>query len=296
MAKRWRIGWIGTGVMGGPMAGHLLAAGHEVVVYTRSKEKAAALLERGATWAATPSEAADGADAAISMVGLPSDVEAVHLGADGTLSAATLPRFVIDMTTSRPSLAQRLFDEAKARGVASIDAPVSGGDVGARNAALSIMIGGETRDVEACRPLFELMGKQIVHHGGPGSGQHAKMVNQILVAATMMGVCEGLLYADAAKLDAGKVIESVSGGAAGSWAISNLGPRIVAGNFEPGFYVEHFIKDLSIALEEAARMQLDLPALALARKLYDTVASQGLGRKGTQALYVALRRLNERGV
>jgi 3-hydroxyisobutyrate dehydrogenase len=296
MKKRWRIGWIGTGVMGEPMAGHLLAAGHDVVVYTRSKDKVAALLERGATWADTPREAAEGADAAISMVGLPSDVESVHLGADGTLSASTPPRFIIDMTTSRPSLAVRLFDEAKMRSVGSIDAPVSGGDVGARSAALSIMIGGEASDVEACRALFELMGRQIVHQGGPGSGQHTKMVNQILVGATMMGVCEGLLYANAAGLNATKVIESVSGGAAGSWAISNLGPRVLAGNFEPGFYVEHFIKDLSIAVEEAERMQLELPALALAKKLYESVQSQGLGRKGTQALYLALCRLNGRGI
>lgn len=295
-AKRWRIGWIGAGVMGGPMAGHLLDAGHEVRVSTRSPEKAKSLLERGATWAATPREAADGADAVISMVGMPSDVADVHLGAEGTLTAERLPRFVIDMTTSRPSLAQRLFDEAKRRGAGSIDAPVSGGDVGARNATLSIMIGGDADDVAACRHLFERMGKQIVHHGPAGSGQHAKMVNQILVAATMMGVCEGLLYAKAAGLDAHKVIESVSSGAAGSWAISNLGPRIIAGNFEPGFYVEHFIKDLGIALEEAAKLKLELPGLTLAKRLYDAVRNDGLGRKGTQALFITLSRMSKRGV
>ena len=291
---RWRIGWIGTGVMGAPMAGHLLAAGHAVVAYTRSREKAEALIERGATWAATPREAAEGADAAISMVGHPRDVEEVHLGAEGTLAASSPPRFIIDMTTSRPSLAQRIFEEARKRGVASIDAPVSGGDVGARNAALSIMIGGEEKDIDACRPIFQLLGKQLVHQGPAGSGQHTKMVNQILVAATMLGVCEGLLYAEAAGLDATRVIESVSGGAAGSWAISNLGPRIVAGNFEPGFYVEHFIKDLGIALEETQRMKLDLPGLALAKQLYDKVQQEGLGRKGTHALSLALRRWNAR--
>lgn len=278
------------------MAGHLLEAGHDVVVTTRSREKAEGLIERGAIWAGSPREAAEGADAVISIVSMPADVEAVHLGKDGTLAAKKLPRFVIDMTTSQPSLAVKLFEEAKSRGVSSIDAPVSGGDVGARNAALSIMIGGEEDAVDACRPIFELMGKQIVRQGGPGSGQHTKMVNQILVGATMMGVCEGLLYAEAAGLDASTVIDSVSGGAAGSWAVSNLAPRIVAGNFEPGFYVEHFIKDLGIALEEASRMQLDLQGLALAKKLYDAVQADGLGRKGTQALFVTLCRLNARGV
>jgi len=282
--------------MGAPMAGHLLEAGHDVVVTTRSREKAEGLIERGAIWAGSPREAAEGADAVISIVSMPADVEAVHLGKDGTLAAKKLPRFVIDMTTSQPSLAVKLFEEAKSRGVSSIDAPVSGGDVGARNAALSIMIGGEEDAVDACRPIFELMGKQIVRQGGPGSGQHTKMVNQILVGATMMGVCEGLLYAEAAGLDASTVIDSVSGGAAGSWAVSNLAPRIVAGNFEPGFYVEHFIKDLGIALEEASRMQLDLQGLALAKKLYDAVQADGLGRKGTQALFVTLCRLNARGV
>lgn len=294
--QRWKIGWIGSGVMGGPMAGHLLQAGHELRVFTRSREKAAALLERGATWAATPREAAEGADVAISMVGVPDDVEEVHLGEHGTLRATNKPRYIIDMTTSLPSLAVRLFEEAKKLGVASIDAPVSGGDVGARNAALSIMVGGEAADVDACRPLFECMGKQIVHQGPAGSGQHTKVVNQILVGATMMGVCEGLLYAQEAGLEPSRVIESVSGGAAGSWAISNLGPRVVAGNFEPGFYVEHFIKDLGIALAEAQRMKLELPALALAKKLYEMVAEQGDSRKGTQVLYLALRRMNGRGV
>jgi len=293
---RWKIGWIGAGVMGAPMAGHLLAAGHQLVVTSRTRTKAEPLLAAGATWADDPCQAAEGADAVISIVGMPADVEDVHLGDRGTLAARDLPRVIIDMTTSTPSLAVRLFEAAAQRGVASLDAPVSGGDVGARNAALSIMIGGEARAVQACMPLFKAMGKQIVHQGPAGSGQHTKMVNQILIAAGMMGVCEGLLYARAAGLDASKVIESVAGGAAGSWAISNLGTRIVAGNFEPGFYVEHFIKDLGIALEEAKRMKLDLQALTLAKRLYDMVQSQGMGRKGTQALFLTLCRQNSVGI
>jgi len=287
-----RIGWIGTGVMGAAMAGHVLAAGHHVAIHTRTRAKAAALLERGASWAETPREAAEGADVAISIVGDPADVQATHLGPAGTLSAARRPRFIIDMTTSRPSLARRIHAEAKARGVGSVDAPVSGGDVGARNATLSIMVGGDEPDVEAVTPLLGLMGAIVVRQGGAGAGQHTKMVNQILIAATMMGVCEGLLYASRAGLDALRVIESVGAGAAGSWAISNLGPRIVRGDFEPGFAVEHFIKDLGIALEEARAMGLDLPALALAARLYERLREAGHGRLGTQSLALLLESMS----
>jgi 3-hydroxyisobutyrate dehydrogenase len=286
------IAFIGTGVMGRSMASHLLAAGHPLVVHTRSRAKAEELLTRGARWAATPAEAADDADVVISMVGLPSDVEAVHLGREGSLAALRPPRLLIDMTTSRPSLAVAVARAAEQAGIGSVDAPVSGGDIGARNATLSIMVGGADGDVALAMPILQKLGKTIVHHGGPGSGQHAKMVNQILIAATMMGVCEGLLYARRAGLDAAKAIESVASGAAGSWSISNLGPRIVRGDFEPGFYIEHFLKDLGIALEEAAQMNIALPALALAKQLYEAAKAQGLGRKGTQALALALARLN----
>ena len=289
---RQRIAWIGTGVMGQAMAGHLLAAGHELVVYSRTKAKAQALIDAGARWADSPAQAADGADVAISMVGVPSDVEEVHLGRRGTLSIAKPPAMIIDMTTSRPSLAQRIAQEASKRGAGSLDAPVSGGDVGARNATLSIMVGGEKAHVDSALPLLQLMGKNIVHHGAPGAGQHAKVVNQILIASIMVGMCEGLTYVNRAGLDPTKVIESVGSGAAGSWAINNLGPRIIKGNFEPGFYVEHFIKDLGIALEEARHMKLNLPGLALAKQLYDAAHAQGYGRKGTHVLYEVMGKMN----
>lgn len=287
-----QIGWIGTGVMGAAMAGHLLDAGHQLRVFTRTKSKAAALLERGAVWADSPAEAADGADIAVSIVGYPADVEQVHLGETGTLAAGRLPRVIVDMTTSRPSLAEALHDQATARGIGSVDAPVSGGDVGARNAALSIMVGGDAADVAVVMPIFERLGRVIVHHGSAGSGQHAKMVNQILVAGAMVSVCEALLYADRAGLNAANVIESVGSGAAGSWTVNNLGPRIVQRDFEPGFYIEHFMKDLGIALDEAHRMKLALPGLAQARQWYEAARAQGLGRRGTQALMLVLEQFN----
>jgi 3-hydroxyisobutyrate dehydrogenase len=286
------IGWIGTGVMGAAMAGHLLNAGYALRVYTRTRAKAQPLIDAGASWAASPAEAADGADVAVSMVGVPDDVRETHLGPVGTLAAKQRPRLVIDMTTSRPALAEEIHRAAAKAGVGSIDAPVSGGDVGARSATLSIMIGGDERDVVAARPVLARLGKTIVHHGAPGAGQHAKVVNQILIASSMMGACEGLLYARQAGLDPTRVIESVGSGAAGTWAINNLGPRMIRRDFDPGFFVEHFIKDLSIALDEAARMNLALPGLALARQLYEAVRAQGHGRRGSQALLMALERLN----
>ena len=262
---------------------------------TRTKSKAQPLLERGARWADTPAACADGADVAFSMVGFPEDVEAVHLGAEGRLAASNRPSFIVDMSTSRPSLARRISEAAAAVGVASVDAPVSGGDVGARQAALSIMVGGDRAAVEAVRPLLETMGRNVVHQGGPGAGQHTKMVNQVLIATNMIGVCEGLLYASGAGLDPLTVIESVGSGAAGSWSINNLAPRMIRRDFEPGFYVEHFIKDLGIALDESARMGLAMPGLALARQLYEAVRALdgGKGRGlGTQALLLVLERLN----
>lgn len=287
-----RIAFLGTGVMGGSMAGHLMEAGHELTIHTRTRARAASLLDRGAVWADTPAEAADGRDAVISIVGMPHDVESVHLGERGVLAAAAPPALLIDMTTSRPSLARRLHAAAAERGCGAVDAPVSGGDIGARNAALSIMVGGDDADVAAARPLFEVMGRVIVHQGGPGAGQHTKMVNQILIASMMIGASEGLLYADRAGLDGARVIESVGGGAAGSWTINNLGPRMLKRDFEPGFYVEHFRKDLGIALEEAETMGLDLPGLRQAHALYERLEADGLGRKGTQVLLTLLEGLN----
>ncbi len=293
-----QIGWIGTGVMGGPMAGHLLAAGHRLVVCTRTAEKAKPLLARGARFAHSPAEAAAGADVVFSMVGLPADVEEVHLGPRGTLSARPLPRIIVDMTTSRPSLAVRIHEAAGGRGVGCADAPVSGGDVGAVQATLSIMVGAEPEVFDAIRPLLERMGRRVILQGGPGAGQHTKMVNQILIATTMIGACEGLIYAKKAGLDPSTVIESVGSGAAGSWTINTLGPRMIERNFAPGFRVDHFIKDLEIALDESARMGLAVPGLSLARQLYEAVRAldggRG-GRRGTHALMLALEQLSGLG-
>jgi 3-hydroxyisobutyrate dehydrogenase len=287
----FKVAWIGTGVMGRPMAGHLLAAGHELVVHSRTRSKAQPLLERGAAWADSAAQAASGCDFAFSMVGMPEEVEAVHLGPTGTLAARKLPRIVCDMSTTRPSLSLRISREAEARGVGSVDAPVSGGDVGAAQATLSIMVGARATHFEAIRPMLEVMGKRIVHQGGPGAGQHCKLINQIVLASTMVGVCEGLTYARRAGLDPLKVIESVGSGAAGSWSLNNLGPRMIRGDFAPGFFVDHFIKDLSIALDESARMGLAMPGLSLARQLYQAVRGLEGGRggtMGTQALILAL--------
>ncbi len=287
-----RIAWIGTGVMGAPMAGHLIDAGHELVIYSRTKEKAEPLLDKGAVWAQSPAEAASGADVALTMVGFPDDVRETYLGADGILAASNLPKYIVDMTTSEPSLAVEIAEAAKQKGVGSIDAPVSGGDIGAQNATLSIMVGAEQNNFQGVQPLLEILGKNVVLQGGPGSGQHTKMVNQILIASTMIGVCEGLIYASKAGLDPLTVIQSVGAGAAGSWTINNLGPRMIKRDFAPGFYVEHFIKDLSIAVAESKRMGLEMPGLALAGRLYDEVKAAGHGRSGTQALLLALECIN----
>lgn len=274
--------------MGTSMCRHLLDAGCEVTLTSRTKERALTLVDRGAMWVDTPAAASSGADVVFAMVGHPSDVREVVLGPEGVLVAARPPRTFVDMTTSEPSLAREIHAAAEAIGVASVDAPVSGGDVGARNAALSIMVGGDPAVVAGVMPLLRAMGKTIVHQGGPGSGQHAKMVNQILIATGMIGVCEALLYGYRAGLDLDTVLESVSTGAAGSWSLSNYAPRMLNGDFEPGFLVDHFLKDMEIALAEARAMNLALPGLALAHELYVALRAQGGGRKGTQALILAL--------
>lgn len=279
------IGFIGVGVMGQSMVRHLLAAGHRVSMHTRTRDRAAALEREGATWCESPAQVADGMDVVISIVGYPRDVEEVHLGARGSLTCQTPPRFIVDMTTSTPALAVRIAREAERRAARALDAPVSGGDIGARNATLSIMVGGDHAAFDSVRPILALLGKTIVRQGGPGAGQHTKMVNQILIAGTMLGVSEGLLYAAKAGLDAGRVVESVGVGAAGSWTVDNLVPRILRGDYRPGFFIDHLVKDLGIALEEAASMGLDLPALALATRLYEAAAEAGFGRLGTHALY-----------
>ena len=287
-----RIGWIGTGVMGRWMCQHAMAKGYTATVYNRSAEKTQPLVELGAKLAKTPREVAEASDVVFAIVGFPKDVREVFLGPAGALAGSKPGTILVDMTTSEPSLAKEIFDAAKAKGVYSLDAPVSGGDVGAKNAALSIMIGGEKPVVDAVTPIFGAMGKTIIHQGNAGAGQHTKMVNQILIASNMIAVCEGLLYGYKAGLDLETVFKSVSVGAAGSKALEVLGPRMLARNFEPGFYVEHFIKDMGIALAEAEKMSLALPGLALAKQLYEAVRAQGYGRKGTHALLMALETLS----
>ena len=287
-----KIGWIGTGVMGRSMAGHLLKSGCPVSVFTRTREKAADLLKAGAVWCSTPAEAARGADVIFTMVGFPSDVEQVYLGTDGILSGARAGSLVCDMTTSEPSLARRIHAEAKARSVAALDAPVSGGDVGAREAKLAIMVGGEREAFDRAMPLFKRMGETIALMGGPGAGQHTKMVNQITIAGNMIGVVESLLYAQKAGLGIDAVIDIIGKGAAASWSLNNLGRRIAKGDFNPGFYIKHFIKDMGIALQEARAMRLSLPGLALVNQLYVSAQAQGLENLGTQGLYRVLAAMN----
>lgn len=287
-----KITWIGTGVMGQSMAGHLLSAGHALTVFSRTKEKTAALISKGAVWADNPRDAAVNAKVVCSMVGYPADVEEVFLGPNGALHNMQPDTLYIDFTTSSPSLAERIFEEAKKKNVFALDAPVSGGDIGAREARLSIMVGGDRKAFKTALPVFKCLGKTIVFQGGPGAGQHAKMVNQIMIAGTMMGMCEGLLYARKAELNPETVLESIGGGAAASWSLANLYPRILKGDFGPGFYVEHFVKDLQIALREAGRMKLNLPGLVLAEKLYMRLKSGGDARLGTQALIKQLERMN----
>ncbi len=286
-----RLGWIGTGVMGKSMAGHLMDKGFPMTVYNRSQAKAQPLLDKGAKWGATSKAVAEQSDVVFSIVGFPVDVRNVILGADGALAGCKSGSILVDMTTSEPSLAVEIAETAKKKGVYSVDAPVSGGDIGAREARLSIMIGGEKEVIDALKPCWEAMGKTIVHQGGPGAGQHTKMVNQTLIASGMVALCEGLLYAHKAGLDLNTVLLSVGPGAAGSWSLANYGPRIIKNDFAPGFAVEHFIKDMGIALEESKRMGLAMPGLALAHQLYISLKAQGHGRDGTQSLQLALARL-----
>ncbi|GIP18818.1 putative oxidoreductase YkwC [Paenibacillus montaniterrae] len=285
--SKTKVGFIGTGVMGSSMAKHLMGGGYELHIYNRTKAKAQDLLELGMVWHDTPGEVAAASDVVFTIVGYPSDVEAIYLGEGGIIQSAQCGAYLIDMTTSSPALAVRIHEAAASKGQFALDAPVSGGDVGARNAALSIMVGGDQQAFAAIEPLLALMGKNIVLQGGPGAGQHTKMVNQIAIASGMVGVCEALIYAKNAGLDLNNVLRSIESGAAGSWSLSNLAPRIIAGNFEPGFYVKHFIKDMGIALDAAAEMGIDLPGLSLARELYGRIADAGLADKGTHALYLA---------
>ncbi len=286
-----RIGWIGAGVMGSSMCGHLLTAGYRLTVYSRTRSKAQPLLDRGAQWAESPRAVAAESDVLFTMVGFPQDVRLVYFDETGIVAGARSGVILIDMTTTGPSLSREIAAAASAKVLSAIDAPVSGGDVGARNATLSIMVGGDRKAVQAVMPLFERLGKKIVHQGGPGTGQQAKLCNQIVIAGTMVGVCESLLYGYKAGLDLNRMLDSIRGGAAACWTLDNLAPRILQRNFDPGFFVEHFIKDMGLALEESKRMGLVLPGLTLVHQLYQAVQTLGHGRSGTHALMLALEDL-----
>lgn len=278
------IGFIGTGVMGKSMAGHLMKAGYKLVVYNRTKQKAEELLESGAVWAETPGDVAAQADVVITIVGYPKDVEEVYLGANGILERAKSGSYLIDMTTSSPALATKIFEQAAAKNLHSLDAPVSGGDIGAREARLSIMVGGDEKVFEAVKPIFECMGTNVVYQGKAGSGQHTKMCNQITIASNMIGVSEAVAYAKNSGLDPETVLKSITSGAAGSWSLSNLAPKMIKGDFAPGFYVKHFIKDLKIALDSARQMDMRVPGLEAALRLYEELAESGEENSGTQSL------------
>jgi 3-hydroxyisobutyrate dehydrogenase len=280
------VAFIGTGVMGASMAGHLLDAGYPLVVFNRTRARADTLVGRGATWAETPAVAASTADVIITMVGYPSDVEALYLGSDGIIENVAAGAILIDMTTSSPALAERIAADAAARGIAALDAPVSGGDIGARNAALTIMVGGDAAPFAAVEPLLQFMGANVVLQGGPGAGQHTKMANQIAIAGSMLATVESLAYAKHAGLDTRRVLQSIGAGSAASWSLANLAPRILDGDFAPGFYVKHFVKDMRIALESAAEMDLTLPGLSAAKRLYDVLEQGGGANLGTQALWL----------
>ena len=285
MSEKKRIGFIGLGVMGHSMAGHLLDAGHKMHLYTRTKSKAEDLLAKGAVWEDTVAGLTRNCEVIISIVGYPADVEEVYLGEGGIIANASAGTLTIDMTTSDPGLAARLWEEGRSKDIEVLDAPVSGGDLGAQNATLSIMVGGDKAAYDKALPILEIMGQNIVYQGPAGSGQHTKMANQIAIAAGMIAVCESLAYAKKSGLDPDTVLKSIGQGAAGSWSLNNLGPRIIKEDDQPGFFVKHFIKDMGIALESARRMELSTPGLDLAFSLYKKLADQGLENNGTQALY-----------
>jgi 3-hydroxyisobutyrate dehydrogenase len=278
------VGFIGTGVMGASMARHLLSKGHAVRVFNRTRGKAQPVVDAGGVFCDSPAEVARGSQVVITIVGTPRDVAEVYRGEQGVIAAAARGSLLIDMTTSDPELAAELSREGREHALDVLDAPVSGGDVGARNATLSIMVGGEASAFERARPILEVLGKTIVHQGPAGAGQYAKLCNQIAIASTMLSVCESMAFAKAAGLDPSRVLENITTGAANSWSLSQLMPRALRGDYEPGFAVAHFTKDLAIALGCAERLGLSLPGLSLAKRLYDELAAEGAGGKGTQVL------------
>ncbi|MXQ52344.1 NAD(P)-dependent oxidoreductase [Shimazuella alba] len=288
LTKNPTIGFIGTGVMGKSMATHLIKAGYSLLVYNRTKAKTDELVQLGAKWTSTVAEVAKEANVIITMIGYPKDVEETYFGSEGILANAGTGSYVIDMTTSTPSLAKQIYQAAKDTGIYALDAPVSGGDIGARDAKLTIMVGGDEDAFEAVSPILHTMGTNVLLQGGAGAGQHTKMSNQIAIASGMMAVCEAILYAEKAGLDPTTVLKSISAGSAGSWSLSNLGPRIIAEDFSPGFFVKHFIKDMRIALDSAKEMGINTPGLALAKSLYEELAEKGEENSGTHALYKLL--------
>jgi len=279
-----KIGFIGTGVMGQSMVMNLLKANYRVSIYTRTKEKANALIETGALWQNSVSELANNADIIITMVGYPQDVEEVYFGENGIVENAQPNTYIIDMTTSSPKLAQEIYNQAMEKELKALDAPVSGGDIGAKNGTLAIMVGGDETTFNKVLPIFNVLGNNIVWHGTAGAGQHAKLANQITIASNMIGVCEALIYAKKSGLDPDKVLDSITTGAAGSWSLSNLAPRMIKGDYSPGFFVKHFIKDMTIAIESAKELNIDMPGLTLALDLYKQLADMGESESGTQAL------------
>ncbi len=291
MAQR-TIGFIGLGVMGAPMAGHIRASGERLLIYTRTKSKARLVLDTGAEWRDSPKQIAEECDVVFTMVGYPKDVEEIYFGPDGLIENARPGTIFVDFTTSRPDLAVKIYESAKARGLSAIDAPVSGGDIGAKNATLTIMVGGDEETFQKVKPLLETVGKTVILQGGPGAGQHTKMANQIAVAGNLLGTVEALIYAKNAGLDPKHVLLSIANGAAQSWQLSNNAPRMLERNFDPGFYIKHFLKDLRIALDSAHAMHIELPMLALSEKLFAKMVNEGMGELGTQAIYL----LYERGL
>lgn len=283
MTKK-RIAFIGTGVMGTSIVKHLLKNGHDVTVYTRTREKADPLVSLGASWASSPAEAFRNQEIAFTMVGYPSDVEEVYFGRNGLFQTAHQGNIIIDMTTSEPSLAKKIYEHSKSIGVEALDAPVSGGDIGAQNGTLSIMVGGDRDAFDKVLPIMKHFGENIVYQGEAGAGQHTKMCNQIVIASGMIGVCESLAYGLKAGLDLPTVLQSISSGAAGSWSLSNLAPRMMKEDFAPGFYIKHFVKDMKIALDESKKMGITLPGLALAYEMYEKLVEEGYGDNGTQTL------------
>lgn len=278
------IGFIGTGVMGKSMVTNLLNAGYPVSIYTRTKKKAHDLIDQGAVWRESVSELANQSDVIITMVGYPEDVEKIYFGSEGILENTKKHAYVIDMTTSKPNLAKEIYNEGQKYSLSTLDAPVSGGDIGAKNGKLAIMVGGTQEAFDICLPIFKILGENIILQGEAGAGQHTKMSNQITIATNMIGVCEAIVYAKKAGLDPVRVLDSITTGAAGSWSLSNLAPRMINNDDAPGFYVKHFIKDMKIALESAQAMDLNTPGLELSLKLYEELSKAGYEDKGTQAL------------